>query len=207
MKITVISDTHGQHDSLTLPTGDMVIHCGDISPEGTIGEVNSFLQWFKDLPYRHKVFIAGNHDWLFETQRSLVKSMIPDNVIYLEDNLTEIEGIKIYGTPVSPPFCNWAFNREPERIIRHWQNIPSGIDILVTHCPPYGILDYVEFEGDGVGCPILKTELKRIRPRYHCFGHIHERYGQETEEGTTFINASVLNGEYVLTNKPEEIIL
>ena len=207
MKITVISDTHGQHRDLILPGGDLLIHCGDISPEGTIAEINSFFEWFKELPYLYKCTIVGNHDWIFETSSHLAKSMIPEGIVYLEDNLTEIEGIKIYGTPVSPPFCEWAFNRGPSRIIRHWQNIPSGIDILITHCPPYGILDYVDYEGDGVGCRLLKKELERIRPRYHCFGHVHEGYGVFVTDETTFINASVLNGEYVLTNKPVEIIL
>jgi Icc-related predicted phosphoesterase len=205
VNITVLSDTHGQHGDITVPTGDMVIHCGDISPVGTVAEINSFLEWFSGLPHRFKVFCAGNHDFLYEQNGVLAKSMIPSNVIYLEDNLTEIEGIKIYGTPVSPPFCNWAFNREPERIIRYWQNIPTGVDILVTHCPPYGILDWVNYEGDGVGCPLLRKELERIRPRYHCFGHIHEQYGQKDINGTTYINASVLNGDYQIQNKCVEI--
>lgn len=207
MKITVISDTHGQHAKLILPLGDMIIHCGDISPEGTIAEINGFLDWFYGIPYKYKVLIAGNHDWLFETSSHLAKSMIPEGIIYLEDNMVEIEGIKIYGTPVSPPFCEWAFNRGPSQIIRYWEKIPSGLDILITHCPPYGILDYVDYEGDGVGCKLLREELDRIRPRFHCFGHVHERYGTLKTDETTFINASVLNGEYVLTNKPKEIIL
>ena len=65
MKIVLISDTHGLHDKILLPQGDMIIHAGDVSNKGTYGEVTSFLHWFKNLPFKHKVFIAGNHDFIF----------------------------------------------------------------------------------------------------------------------------------------------
>ena len=69
-KITFISDTHGKHHEITddLSGGDILIHAGDIMNSGRHKEeALSFLEWFNSLDnYKHKIFIAGNHDRLFE---------------------------------------------------------------------------------------------------------------------------------------------
>ena len=65
MSVTVlqISDTHGQHHLLTdLPDADIIVHCGDLTNDGTEEETLDFLNWFIELPYAHKVFVIGNHD-------------------------------------------------------------------------------------------------------------------------------------------------
>jgi Icc-related predicted phosphoesterase len=208
MQITFISDTHTLHDYVTqdLPGGDMIIHAGDVSSRGIPREINEFLEWFSSLNYKYKIFIAGNHDFGFELPRHSREKdreiVIPDNVIYLQDDLVEIEGIKIYGTPWQPRFYNWAFNVDRgEAIAQKWKLIPEGIDILVTHGPPYSILDKTQY-GDVVGCEELYKRVFEVKPKINVFGHIHEGYGIKEIDGVWFINASVLNHRYRYTNEP-----
>lgn len=203
MKITCISDTHNYHHNIKLPGGDVLIHAGDISGRGLEKEVKDFLNWFSKQAYTHKIFIAGNHDFYFErNNEQTIKSIIPKNVIYLNDSSINIEGIKFYGSPITPFFYNWAFNRRRgAEIKKHWDLIPNDVDVLITHGPPFGMLDKTK-QGDEVGCKELSQAINTIKPKYHIFGHIHEAYGNYQNADTHFINASVLNERYVYTNEP-----
>ena len=202
MKLVFISDTHTKHRDLIIPDGDAVIFSGDLSTRGYIDEVKEFLDWLSELPHKHKIFIAGNHDFLFDNHKNIAKELIPDNVHYLEDSGIILDGIHFYGSPVTPYFHNWAFNRTSAKIIPHWDAIPEGVDVLITHGPPENILDKVVRGGANVGCPHLLEAVERIKPAIHVFGHIHEAYGVMKVNGTTFINASVLNERYLLVNEP-----
>jgi len=214
MLITIISDTHTKHHHIPkehLPGGDMIIHCGDISSRGYREEVRLFLEWFTDLDsYTHKVFIAGNHDFFFEDNPIQSKELVQEypNIIYLQDNMVEIEGVKIYGSPWQPEFYNWAFNlpRNGDKLKEKWKAIPENIDILITHGPPFGCLDKT-IQGQSVGCEILTEEIKRINPIIHCFGHIHYAYGFVQRDNINFINACSLGENYVYQNKPLNIDL
>jgi len=205
MKIVNISDIHSKYKQIkNLPNGDVIIVSGDITSVGYIHEVKYFLNWFNKLNYKYKIFIAGNHDFLFEEQSSLAKEMINiTDVIYLEDSEIIIDGIKFYGTPVSKPFYDWAFNRDDERRELHFLNIPHDVDVLITHTPPFSILDMTKNNGNQ-GCPILLKQFEsgRIKPLINVFGHIHEGYGTHKKYDTLFINASILNDKYYLVNKP-----
>jgi Icc-related predicted phosphoesterase len=205
MKLCIISDTHNYHKRLgTLPEADAIIHCGDFTSVGKEHEVRDYLKWYSKLEqYKYKLIIAGNHDWLFERAGMLARSLVPKNVKYLQDNGTEIEGIKFWGTPVQPPFNNWAFNRYESKLKEHWAAIPDDIDVLITHCPPYMIMDYVPYSMQHEGSPSLYVEVvNRIKPKVHCFGHIHEGYGIKKIDDITFINASNLDGDYMCVNEP-----
>lgn len=205
MKIALISDTHLRHRNypIDVPAADMVIHSGDACIEGTAKEVRQFFDWFGKLPHRHKVFVAGNHDWLFEKDNKLARSLVPAGVTYLQDELVEIEGIKIYGAPWQPEFCEWAFNLKRGFPLRKkWEAIPAGIDILVTHGPPMGILDWSSFGDENAGCEDLRRELLRVKPKLHVFGHIHGDYGTLTWANTLFVNAALCNEAYVASNPP-----
>ncbi|NDV68928.1 metallophosphatase domain-containing protein [Dysgonomonas sp. 25] len=204
MKILFLSDTHEQHDKLTnLPTADMIIHGGDISNRGKKQEVDEFIDWFDGLDYKYKVFIAGNHDFYFENYTWYeIQKRLPEGMYYLCNSAIEIEGIKIWGSPITPWFLNWAFNRERgEDIMKYWKQIPEQLDILVTHGPPAGIRDRCK-NGSIVGCEDLLSVIQRIKPKYHLFGHIHEGYGITESKYTTFINGSILNENYQLVNEP-----
>lgn len=203
MKFIIISDTHGQHKNLTLPKGDVIIHAGDISQRGKESEIIDFLNWFKDLDFKYKIFIAGNHDFFFEeTLEKDIQKIISENIIYLCDSGVVVENIKIWGSPITPWFYDWAFNRpRGEQIAHHWQLIPLDTDILITHGPAFGQLDKTT-RGENVGCEDLLHSIDKIKPKVHICGHIHEGYGQTTSSKTKFINASVLDEKYVLTNPP-----
>jgi Icc-related predicted phosphoesterase len=200
MKIVLISDTHNQHEKIKLPEGDMIIHAGDITGMGSYSEVMSFLQWYSRLKFKYKIFIAGNHDFLFEKME--LSYALPEGVTYLQDSLVEIEGLQIYGSPYTPKFFDWAFMKNRgEDIQKVWELIPEKLDILITHGPPLNILDKVA-NGANEGCENLLKKVNEVNPRVHVFGHIHEGYGSSEISGTRFFNASVLNENYRVTNSP-----
>jgi len=216
MKITFISDTHGKHAELTdkLPGGDVLIHSGDFMRGGyEEGEAIDFFDWLEHdvTGYKYKIFIAGNHDRLFENepeQAIKLKDAYAPSTIYLQDSSFKIEGIKFYGSPWTPAFNNWAFNveRDSDAIEEKWNQIPDDTDVLITHGPPLGILDYTPYGGD-VGCERMISKVLEVQPLIHVFGHVHSSYGHKYNETTDFINASNLNDNYKLVNEPVNIIL
>lgn len=203
MKIISISDTHGMHKGLILPAGDMIIHAGDISMKGDEPEILDFLAWFRDLDFEHKIFIAGNHDFYFErAPDQAIQEIIPDGITYLNDSGIEIDNIKFWGSPITPWFFNWAFNRHRGQPIKaHWDQIPNDTDVLITHGPVFRTLDTTT-TGEHVGCKDLYNKVHETKPKAHIFGHIHEAYGTVSASGIKFVNASVVNEKYQLINEP-----
>lgn len=234
MKIVCISDTHNKHKQIDCGEGDILIHAGDATGRGQSGEIEPFLKWFGSQKFNFKILIAGNHDWGFEREPERYEEMCAKyGIYYLNDSGMEVqcpltkETIKIWGSPVQPEFCNWAFNRRVSEnldvdiyhysgkiypwIKPHWDKIPNDTDILITHGPPLGVRDGVQnaFHGKDkvthVGCPHLMKAIKRVKPKLHVFGHIHEEHGVTHEYGTMFVNAAQLNDRYNVTYKPVEI--
>lgn len=205
MKVVCISDSHLRHVRypIDVPECDLLIHSGDALSGGDEKELRLFAPWFEALKAKYKVFVAGNHDWIFEKNRAPAEKLLPPGVIYLQDSQVEIEGLKIYGSPWQPEFCDWAFNLTRGWPLRKkWEAVPAGIDILVTHGPPLGILDFSEFGKEHVGCADLRQELGRIKPKLHCFGHIHGAYGTSVWAQTLFVNASLCDESYVANHPP-----
>lgn len=119
--ICIVSDTHNQYNNLVLPKADWIIHAGDMTSTGKFDEIANFMEWFGKTDYSKRIVIAGNHDFLFETEPYMAKTLVPENVIYLESSSVEIDGIKIYGEPRQPFFFNWAFNvHRGEAIKKYW---------------------------------------------------------------------------------------
>ncbi len=201
MKILCISDTHNKHQKLTLPDCDVLIHAGDFSGKGREKEIHVFLDWLasEKVPGTHKIFIAGNHDFGMESEErySYEKKALELGLIYLNDSGVEIDGVKFWGSPITPWFHDWAFNRNRGTEIRkHWELIPNDTDVLITHGPPFGVLDKT-WRGQNVGCEelakIILDEKKISKLKLHVFGHIHEDKGINQREGIKFINASSVN--------------
>jgi len=183
MKIWHISDTHTYHYLLKIPEDiDMVIHSGDCSnprdPYTNEPEVREFIDWYKELPIKYKIYVAGNHDSSIEKKLVTAKDFEDNDIIYLEDDHVYVEGIKIHGSPITPNFCNWSFMKSRDKLDRHWErSIDDNVDILVVHGPPKGILDISE-DRDGklefCGCKALRRHvIDRIKPKLMLFGHIH----------------------------------
>lgn len=219
MKILTISDTHSLHHKIPkdyFVDADMIIHAGDCTNQGYLEEIKDFLNWFNDLDYKYKLFIAGNHDFGFEEKPEKVKEILNDypNIIYLQDSSVEIEGIKIHGSPQTPYFYNWAFNCARNQqdsltynkpLIKHyWDMIPNDTNVLITHGPPYGIGDFVPYRsGEYVGCKDLLDVVYNLPDlKLHVFGHIHCSYGGGFRDNKYFINASCCNERYEPIQKP-----
>lgn len=201
-KLVLISDTHSKHRYFDIPDGDILIHAGDIMTGGyDTWEIRDFNEWLGEQPHKHKIVISGNHDWLFERHRS-TKNLIT-NAIYLEDSGVEIDGLKFWGSPYHPEFMDWAFNcKRGEEIKKHWDLIPEGTDVLITHGPPAGFLDWTKPGNASLGCRNLRETVAKIKPRLHVFGHIHGGYGEDNDGSTHFVNASLLDESYRPANKP-----
>jgi Icc-related predicted phosphoesterase len=201
MRLVAISDTHGLHGSLSIPDGDVLVHAGDLTRHGELDELLELNDFFAALPHRHKVVVAGNHDWCFQQLPEGCRELL-SSVIYLQDEAVTIDGVRFYGSPWQPRFFDWAFNlpRGP-RLRAKWLQIPRDTDVLITHGPPQGIGDRT-LEGDQAGCADLREIVERIRPRLHIFGHIHEGAGAATLGRTTFVNASSVDRRYRPVHAP-----
>lgn len=217
----MLSDTHNQHQVYTgfinNSGADMILHAGDVSGRGSIYEVQDFLEWFAGLEIPNKIFIAGNHDFLFEDSPTQAAELIEKyhlDILYLHHSEITIEGLKIFGSPYSPRFFDWAFNVDRGQPIRDlWLQIPTDADIVITHGPVAGIHDYVRNgkrhnPTDNVGCEdLLDIITTQVNPIIHLCGHIHNQNGYLEKDGIHFFNASVLDDYYDPVNDPYVIEL
>lgn len=202
MKILHLSDTHGLHKNLrSLPEADVIVHSGDFTFAGSEEEAYDFMNWFRNLPYEHKVFIAGNHDMCMYGADP-IEGLSP-NVHYLYNNSIVIDDMKFYGIPM---FMEDCMDGKLDMFIN---NIPDDVDILITHMPPKGICDIADY-GKGLehrGNATLAEHLKVLHPTCHLFGHEHDAYGMATIGNVIYSNACVVDSRYNLINNPTIINL
>lgn len=225
IKICCISDCHGKLD-FKIPESGLLLIAGDLCPASHDPYIsvsiqrkwleNTFKEWLYNQPIEYAIFVPGNHDWIWEYSKHEVPAWFPRNSVdreiranakieCIEDYLTFYKGLKIYGTPVQLPFCNWAFNREEGQIQRYWDAIPEGLDILLLHSPPYGILDrtnYPDLESECIGSKSLKKRIEKVRPKLVVFGHNHGEHGVVEKDGIKYVNASLVDDSYRMTRKP-----
>lgn len=222
MKLVLISDTHGLHDQVKVPDGDVLIFAGDLGGYGTKAEVWRFATWMGKQKHAHKIAIAGNHDWALykPSEKWRARGIFQAaHVTYLEDSGITIDGVTFWGTPWTPNFYDWAFMypRSSEMAKTVWNKVPEGTDVLITHGPPRGILDPAYSDPSGhAGCDELYEQVtERIKPKVHVFGHLHDGYGKLTvhvnppmkrpREDILFVNAAICNDFYQPVNAPIEV--
>ncbi len=197
--IDLLSDTHNRHSHCKCQGGNILLHAGDTTGRGDIREIVNFLDWYSEQDYDHLILVPGNHDFGFESNPKEMKELCENRgIILLNDSGITIEGIKIWGSPVQPWFHDWAFNRNrgPD-IKKHWDLIPRDTELLITHGPPYGILDQVAYGMDkNVGCMDLLNMINESQVKLHVFGHIHEARGIKYQGKKAFVNASYLDRSY-----------
>lgn len=198
-KIVAISDMHGCIKDLSVPECDILLIAGDISCCGkdiyrdSNWLASHFESWLQKQPAKHIVMTPGNHDVIFDVALRTVPKL---SCHILIDKLIEIDSIKIYGSPWTLMFFNWGFNHPEKQLGLIWQKIPEGLDILLVHSPPYGILDVTQnpkYLSEHIGSKSLRKRIKEVRPKYVVFGHNHGQPGTFKEDGITYINATVLD--------------
>lgn len=221
LKIVAISDVHGKWNKIQIPKCDILISAGDYSFRGERHMVKDFHRWLNKQPAKHIISVQGNHELLVEKYFLECKEIAKEEcnrVHFIEEDLIEIEEIKIYCSAWTPYFNNWAYNAgrtiseaalyQKPFIGDIWNRIPDDIDILVTHGPPYEILDLAPVNRinpipRNVGCERLKERIKSLKKlTHHIFGHIHNDYGIKQIDGITYINASICNEAYQPLNEP-----
>jgi Icc-related predicted phosphoesterase len=207
MRIVVVSDTHARHEELGVVTADVLIHCGD----GCDGfrrdpaDVDRLDDWFSRQQVDLVLAIGGNHDFEIE-RRSRASRPVFSHAVYLEDRCYEYQGCTFYGAPWTPELSGWAFFQDGKTMREKWASVPSGIDVLITHTAPYGILDRNR-HGRSLGCRDLLDRLPVIRPRLHVFGHNHASAGAARIGPTLHVNASMVNSRCAISQKPIHIDL
>ena len=198
MKIVAISDTHDLHKEITIPECDVLIVAGDFTCHRVpiVYYYEDFNAWLGSVPAKHKIVVAGNHDTYFERYPNEARELLT-NATYLQDSGIEIDGVKFWGSPWTPYFNAWAFMEPDPFLKKYWDKIPKDTDVLVTHGPPFGILD--SFDNNNVGSFSLLNKVTELDDlKLHFFGHIHESYGKEGK----FYNVAQCDGDYNITNKP-----
>ena len=195
MTILHLSDTHGCHHRLReLPEADIIVHSGDFTMNGSEQEAIDFMNWFCDLPYAHKIFICGNHD---DCLYGANIDGLDGNVHYLCHSGIDINGIKFYGVPMFMGDC------VTKQQSRNYASIPDDTDVLITHCPAYGILDFDN--GVNYGSKDILAKLPSLPIKAHLFGHIHAQHGTQTINGVIFSNGAIMDSDYSTLNTPNII--
>lgn len=206
MRLVLLSDTHGFHDQIEVPPGDVLIHAGDFTMTGEERECNSFARWLDSQPHAMKIVVYGNHDLCYDPERARGRFPIPLPAIVLNNSGLEYKGIQFWGSPITPWFGGefWAFNKHRgEEIQKVWANIPDYANVLITHGPPRNFQDHT-LSGDYAGCSDLLRRINDLKNlKLHVFGHIHEGYGEfSAPDNPTFVNASCVDFNYRPVNKP-----
>jgi Icc-related predicted phosphoesterase len=198
MRLVVVSDTHGLHNRIeSLPAGDILVHAGDFMNSGYDTEdILSFDRWLGEQSFKHSVVCAGNHDRYFQNSPQQARSLLT-NALYLENTGVTIGNLSFWGSPYTPEFLNWAFMYpRGSAAKRYWNQIPYNLDVLITHGPPFGILDQTAMGDAHPGCEELLKAVEEKKPKVHLFGHIHGGAGTFENEVARFVNAAYLNERY-----------
>ena len=220
MKVIVTSDLHGH-----LPTikekAELLLICGDILPlniqrdckESRIWLINDFTDWCNSLNVEKIIFIAGNHDFIFERNSTDMFGIFNNKIKYLQNNSYDYlsdEGIiyKIYGTPLCKKFGNWAFMDYD--LTKAYKAIPNDCDILISHDAPdlcnLGVINEGWNKGVNAGNKILAEAIIEKHPKYVFCGHIHSgNHIVSDYNGIKLCNVSLLNESYHPTNYPVTI--
>jgi Icc-related predicted phosphoesterase len=212
MKILHISDTHGHHDKLNLADfkADVLVHSGDFTNSGSQQEVLQFFDWFAKLPIQHKILVPGNHDYFVEEmlEDSQTRELFwPKSFHLLIGEGVEIDGVKFWGSPVTPWFFDMAFNQETDEIAEEWAKIPADTQVLITHGPRYGVLDKTE-DGTHVGCHALRSHIADTLTalKVHLHGHIHSGYGMHQTERLLTLNSAMIDSAHQPTQVPQMLM-
>lgn len=202
MKVTIISDTHNQHEALGTLSGDVLVHCGDMFSfqDWNREHLHRLDSWFSHQDFDLILCTGGNHDFVLE--QALRENSQPfKNAVYLQDQKYKHNGVVFYGAPWTPQLSGHAFYGDDHMLREKWSLIPKDTNVLITHTPPYSVLDKSS-RGMTLGCKRLAKAVKNIKPNIHCFGHVHNSAGLVRNRHTVFVNASSVNSRLQVIHKP-----
>jgi len=201
LSLVLFSDTHQLHREMEVPDGDILVHAGDFTMfSRNVSAIADFNTWLGELPHRYKIIVPGNHEYFLEADPSK-RSMLTNALVLLNEG-TEIEGLRIWGSPVTPLYGGAFGLSSAEDRRQLYAQIPENTDILVTHGPPFGILDSAPHSGLHSGCRELLDAVMRVQPKLHVFGHVHGAHGILQTNQTTFVNAALLGVDGDLDQRP-----
>jgi Icc-related predicted phosphoesterase len=192
MVLVLFGDTHELHREVEVPAGDILICVGDFTMfSRNLSAIEDFNEWLGELPHRHKIVVPGNHEFFLESnpeRRSLL-----DYANVLIDECIEIEGLTIYGSPMTPLY-GAAFGKSSAKDRElHWSRVPDDTHVLVTHGPPLGILDLSPDQAEPMGDPELRNRIQELPSlKLHVFGHVHGAHGAVERDGVTFANVALM---------------
>ena len=202
MDLVLFGDTHQLHREVSFPAGDVLICVGDFSMfSKDLRAIEDFDEWLGEQPHPHKLVIPGNHEFFLEADQRR-RSVLSNARVLIDEDVT-IDGLKFYGSPMTPLF-GAAFG-EPSSAKRkqRWAKVPADTHILITHGPPLGILDLSPGQFDRMGDPELRDRIRDLHSlRLHAFGHVHGGFGLEEEDGVTFANVALMGHLGELVNEP-----
>jgi Icc-related predicted phosphoesterase len=202
VRVVAVSDLHGFLPSI--PRCDLLLIGGDVCPL-VDHDVDfqadwlstTFSTWLEGVRAETVAGIAGNHDFVAQFAPDLMRGL-PWR--YLLDEQCEIGGLRIWGTPWTPRFGDWAFMDVEERLAERWRGVAADTDVLLSHGPPVGY--GMTVAGDDAGSPAMLDTIMRVRPRYCLYGHIHEATGTFHVGPSELVNISHVNERYVPVHAP-----
>lgn len=204
MRLVIISDTHGAHEGLGTLKGDVLLHCGDFEHlfRQDPGAIEKIDDWFGRQNFELILCLGGNHDLQMEKRVQSGKPLMK-NATFLTEGEVVHRGVKFYGASWVPMLDGHAFFANDKALQAAWDKIPDDVDVLMTHTPPAGILD-VSSTGLKLGCQHLADRLEDLKPRLHCFGHVHGSRGFRIIGETTYLNATSVNSSFQIAHPPFE---
>lgn len=213
MKVCSISDIHNKIADIVFEPADVLIIAGDLTDFGTAAEISEANSIIKNLPFKEKIFVPGNHDMLFESHYALGASLL-NSCTVLVDASVKINGVHFYGSPHCSRYGQWAFMGDDAYLKEKFSKIPDDVDVLITHNPPFGVLDLYNVESIGadgfvsklgmrLGSEVLSQEMKRLtKIKVHCFGHIHDGQGKHEVNGIRYFNCAQCDSKNTINTKP-----
>lgn len=210
MRIAALSDQHGYLPAI--PPCDLLVIAGDVCPDlppdhqaAWFGAV--FRPWLAASAPPRTILTWGNHDLCAAQSPGIGAGSrygAAGRLDVVVDGIVNIEGLAIWATPWSNTFEHWAFMKSPENLALTYRAIPDGLDVLVSHQPPYGYGDeQLAAEVGGLahlGSRELLRAIDRARPRLVICGHIHSGHGRYLHNGIPILNVSVVDQEYQLAH-------
>jgi Icc-related predicted phosphoesterase len=202
VRFVCVADLHGYLPPV--PPCDVLLVAGDVCPTDDesperqriwLGSV--FADWLAAAPAEQVVGVAGNHDFVGETDPSALRDL---DWHYLQDESIELGGVTFHGSPWTTRYQDWAFMLSEQELKGRWSLIPAAVDVLCVHSPPLGYGDFIS--GLAIGSPSLLAAIDERAPKLCAFGHVHQGHGRWQRGSSALVNAAYCGADYLPAYEP-----